>query len=115
MAHFAKTLVLMSLFVLSSCNQGVSSRFRAGQCIEENYSNYASYFKKAGPVYRIDSQKTVTFQVSVWHNNSWFYQGEKSKNYFKARSTLLYTKTSCPNSKGRTKASIEDKLKGIDL
>ncbi|OUR97059.1 hypothetical protein A9Q84_12060 [Halobacteriovorax marinus] len=110
-----KSLFVSVLLVTSyGCkNSGHKSRFSPGQCVVEKQNNYASYVKQSGPIYKIDSDQGKNFKVSIWHNHSWLYQGLKRKNYFKDRKTLVYNGINCPD--GRSKASITDKLKGIDL
>lgn len=109
-------MLLISLVLTASygCkDSGISSRFSPGECVVEKHNNYAKYVKQKGPIYKITSEKGKNFKVSIWYNHSWLYQGEKSKNYFKDRKTLVYSGVNCPD--GRAKASITDKIKGIDL
>jgi len=109
-------MLFISLFLLASyvCkNSGFNSRFSPGQCVVEKHNNYASYVKQSGPIYKINSEEGKNFKVSVWYNHSWLYQGDKNKNYFQDRKTLVYSGINCPD--GRHKASITEKLKGIDL
>jgi hypothetical protein len=53
-------------------------------------------------------------KVSMWHNHSWYYSGNKKYTYFKDTNLFEYKKTGCPDGSDG-KASIVDKLKTIDL
>jgi hypothetical protein len=107
-------LSLISLLSLIGCNKSeYQSRFSEGECVMEQVDHYASYVKQKGPIYKIESKKDNKFKVSVWYNSSWLYQGEKPLTYFKDRKKLVYKGMNCPD--GRSKASITDKIKGIDI
>jgi hypothetical protein len=101
------------IFSTFACKNNNKTRFEVGQCVIEKISNYASYVKQKGPIYKIEGRVDDKFKVSIWYNNSWLYQGKRSIGYFKDRKKLIYRGMNCPD--GRSKASITDKIKGIDL
>lgn len=114
MTHFIKMFLFLIFLVAGySCKNSNHTRFDAGQCVIEKLSNYASYVKQKGPIYRIESKTNNKFKVSIWYNNAWLYQGERSVGYFRDRKKLIYRGMNCPD--GRAKASITDKIKGIEF
>ncbi|WP_127715808.1 hypothetical protein [Halobacteriovorax sp. HLS] len=109
-----KFIFLLSPIFFVSCNSSDSKgRFSAGQCVGEQATNYASYVKQKGPVYKIESIEEGKYKISIWYNHKWLYQGARSFNYFNDRKTFVYKGMNCPD--GRSKASITDKIKGIEL
>ncbi len=115
MTHFFKVMFsLIALFCFTACNRSdYQSRFSVGECVMEEINHYASYVKQKGPIYKIESKKENKFKVSIWYNHAWMYQGEKPMSYFKDRKKLVYKGMNCPD--GRSKASITDKIKGIEF
>ncbi len=103
--------------LLLSCNSGPSYtiNFKERSCIKEINRSYASVAEVPTSIYKLDRITTESkLKVSMWHNNSWYYSGNKKYTYFKDTELFKYSKTGCPDGSDG-KASIVDKLKTIDL
>lgn len=115
------SVILSLVFLLSGCSDaapGYKISFRENTCIKELNKQYRDLERAPSSVYKLEKivkeEKGPKLKVSVWHNNSWYYQGAKKYTYFKNTKLFAYKYTNCPDNSG-SGAAFGDKIKSMDI
>lgn len=88
-------------------------KIKEGNCIQEYNLKMASYADNGGEVYKIDKIKDGKLSIKRWYNQSWYYLGLKSMDFFQNTDRYEFKNAVCPDDP--SVKTLKDRIKAINL